>query len=501
MRRPHATGALFVGLFVTIALPCSADPINHAGFDYYFGDLHSHTGHSGDGYSDDLNGCPGDYDCGDANSVLQDARDEYDLDFLALTEHGNGMHAVHEPSVWEDQLAEVQAANDPEGGFVTVPGVELWLWHGDGSIRDHRNLYLFGDDEQLDGIGLEEIRGEASSPPLTTNDCGDVFDHLEQLQQTRGDLLLILHHPAIQPPAAADWTCSDMRFNPIVENYSEHGNSQWPSYPDSFDHVDPDAEQPDSTVDHALSPQGYSLRLGIVGGTDSHDTRPGSVCDLDPRFGGNAVNYGGGLSVVAIPEGDLLDRAAILAAMRDRRTLATSGPRIPVHFEARVHGDTVAPMGGEHDDTNADPVEFYVSVPTADIASVVGVTLVQPDAAWTPMVEDEPGVYLGSVDLGLGRVVYALVEIDGQAYWQGLGVDCDDGGDEQTEYIWTSPIWIDEIAGMDDDDDDDDDDVGDDDSAGGDDDGCECGVTGGTASPGVGLVLLGSVALFLRRIF
>ncbi len=499
MSRSRATtGALVVGLIVATALPCSADPINHAGFDYYFGDLHTHTGHSGDGYSGDLNGCPGDYDCGDASTVLQDARDVFGLDFLAVTEHGNGMHAVVEPWVWEDQLAEVQAANDPEGGFVTVPGVELWLWHGDGSIRDHRNLYLFGSDDQLDGIGLEEIRGEDSSPPFTTHDCGDVFDHLEQLQETRGDLLLIPHHPAIQPPAATDWTCVDSRFNPVVENYSEHGNSQWPSYAGSFDPVDPEAEQPDSTVDHALALEGHDLRLGIVGGTDSHDTRPGSICDLDPRFGNNAVNYGGGLSVVAIPEGDLLDRAAILEAMRDRRTLATSGPRIPVHFEARVGGETVA-MGGEYDDTNSDPVEFYVSVPAADVASIVGVTLVQPDAAWTPMLEDEPGVYLGSADLGVGRVVYALVEIDGEAYWDGLGVECEDGGEETTEYIWTSPIWIDEIAGMDDDDDDDD--VGDDDSGAGDDDGCECGVAGETKRSGLAWLLVGMAWLILRRSF
>jgi hypothetical protein len=481
-----------LALIICLALtppPALASPINHAGLDYYFGDLHTHTGHSMDGYSGDLYGCPDGYDCGDVSSVLQDARDVFDLDFLAITEHGNGLHAVQAPWVWEDQLSEVQAANDPEGGFVTVPGVELWLWAGNGSIRDHRNLYLFGTDEQLDGLGLDEIRGEDDAPPFTTDDCLVVFDHLETLEQTRGDILLIPHHPAIQPPAAADWTCVDPRFNPVVENYSEHGNSQWPSYPDSFDPVDPDAEQPASTVDRALSPVGYDLRLGIVGGTDSHDTRPGSVCDLDPRFRNNAVNYGGGLSVVALPEGDLLDRSAILSAMRDRRTLATSGPRIPVHFEIRSDGTPVASMGEQFDHVTSEAIEFLVSVPTADTAYVTGVTLIQPDTAWTPIMEDEPGRYVGEVDLGANNVVYALVEIDGEAYWGDQAVDCDDGGEDDREFIWTSPIWVDEIAGMDDDDTSE----ADDDDSAGDDDGCECDTGGGdlTTTSGVlwGLLL------------
>ena len=496
MSRSRATRSLPLLFALTTALPSSADPVRHAGHDFYFGDLHSHTGHSLDGYSADLHGCPDDYDCGDAATVLQDARDVFDLDFLALTEHGNGMHAVQAPWVWEDQLAEVQAANDPEGGFVTVPGVELWLWEGDGSIRDHRNLYLFGTGEQLDGLGLDEIRGEASSPPFTADDCAQVFDHLEALQQTYGDLLLIPHHPAIQPPAATDWSCVDPRFNPVVENYSEHGNSQWPSYPDSFDPVDPGAEQPASTVDRALSPGGHDLRLGIVGGTDSHDTRPGSVCDLDPRFRNNAVSYGGGLSVVALPEGDLLDRSAILEALRDRRTLATSGPRIPVHFEIRIDGTPVASMGEQFDHVSSGPIEFLVSVPTADAGVVNGVTLIQPDTAWTPMIEDQPGTYLGSVDLGANPVIYALVEIDGDAYWAGLGVDCDDGGGDSREFIWTSPIWVDEIAGMDDDDD-----AGDDDDSSGDDDGCECGVARqGPFGPAVGgLSAVLAMGLWRRR--
>jgi len=458
------------------AAQAEAAPVEHAGHDYYFGDLHAHTGLSLDGYSEDVGAaCPDGYECGSAATVLEDARDLYALDFLALTEHGNGIHAVREADDWNEQLQAVQQADDPSGGFVTIPGVELWLWDGGGAIRDHRNLYLFGDGDQLEGLSLDELLGEPGGPPFTTDDCPEVFDWLAALEQTRGPALLIPHHPAVQPPGATDWTCSDLRFNPAVENYSEHGNSQWPSYPGSYDPVVPSAEQRDSTVDRALSPQRYGLRLGILGGTDSHDTRPGSVCDIDPRFAGNEVNYGGGLTVAVLPAGAPFDRAAVGEAIRERRTLATSGPRVPVHFEALAGGTVLAAMGEEVVAGEGEEVLFRVSVPLADAPHVAGATLVQPDEATTPMAEVEVGTWEESLVVVDGVVAYAVVEVDGGAYW--AGVTCDDGGDDERELIWTSPIWIDGEAADDDDDD-----------SAAPEDGCGCAAGAAHGSPLVALV-------------
>lgn len=482
------TAALGVGL-VLLALPrpLRAEPVTHAGYDYYFGDLHAHTGLSLDGGSGDLS-CPWGDTCGDYATVLADARQIYGLDFLALTDHGNGVHAVPDPADWSTQLEDVLAADDPAGGFVTIPGVEVWLWHGDGEIRDHRNLYLFGDGDELSGLTLEELIPDPDAPPFTTDDCSTIFEWLEALEASRGPALLIPHHPAFQPPGATDWQCTDPRFNPVVENYSEHGNSQTASFEGSFDSGE-EAEQPDSLVDRALALEGHGLRLGLVSGTDSHDTRPGSICDLDPRFA-SKPNFGGGLSIVALEEGAPFDREAVLGALRARRTMASSGPRIPVAVELRVDGHPVATMGEETTVPAGAVLEMAVQFPLADAPYVTGVDLVRPELERFPMVEAEAGEYSLTLDLSPGEaaVFYARIQVDGEAYWSDTQVDCDDGGEGPEEVLWASPLWIqvDPLA--------------DDDDSAADDDDCACRLAGPARVPGLLAVPLLVVLVTARRL-
>ena len=451
--------ALALALSSTWISGARAGPVQLGDHDYYFGDLHVHTGLSLDGGSNDLN-CPWGEACGDYSTVLVDARDLYRLDFMALTEHGNGPFQVEYLADWETQLDDVLAANDPEGGFVTVPGVEIWLWHADGEIRDHRNLFLFAGAEDLEGLTLEELIPDDEAAPFTTDDCPVVFDWMEGVEAARGPALLLPHHPALQPPGATDWRCSDLRFNPAVENYSEHGNSQSASYDGSFDSGE-DAEQADSLVDHALALDGYGLKLGLISATDSHDTRPGSVCSTDPRFA-SKPNFGGGLSMVALPAGDPLDRSAIYQALLDRRTMATSGPRIPLDVQLWIDDSPMAWMGEEAEASVEAILEVTAEVDPADAPYVVGASLVQPEVSTTPMTEVEAGSFREPLTLAPGEtaVVYVLVELDGAAYWDDAEVDCDDGGDDAREFLWSSPIWIeiDPVAGDDDDDDDTDDD-------------------------------------------
>jgi hypothetical protein len=470
---PH--GSFLALLLITLLLPSPthASPINHAGFDYYYGDLHAHTGLSLDGYSTDLGGgCPAGYECGPSSTVIADARETWDLDFLSLTEHGNGMHAVWDSSRWDQQRLDLLDADDPAGGFVTIPGVELWLWEADGNIRDHRNLYLFGDASDLEEFSLSDLVGDPDAPPFTTDECLAIFDLLGEFEEDLGPVMLINHHPAVRPPAAADWTCVDLAFGPVVENYSEHGNSQSPSYEGYYDPVDPDAEQPESTVDHALSPDGHGLRMGIIGGTDSHDTRPGSICDIDPRFQHNAVNYGGGLTVVVLPEGTPFDRMAIHDALAARRGQSTSGPRVPVDFRATAGGVTLAAMGEEVTAAPGTDVTFVAAVHDSDAGAVLGATLIRPEYSRTPMEELVPGSYSVTLTLDAADTVvaYVVVDVDGTAWWGDVGLECDDSGSSELEQIWSSPIWIDVDVG----DDDDTSNPDDDDSGNPGDDDCSC---------------------------
>jgi len=475
-------------LLFLLARGAAAEPVQLGDHDFYFGDLHAHTGLSLDGGSSDLT-CPWGDDCGEYARVLDDARDLYQLDFLALTDHGNGQHRVADPADWEEQLADLLAADDPAGGFVTVPGVEIWLWHADGDLRDHRSLYLFGDADDLEGLSLAELVPDEDAPPFTTDDCPLIFDWMEELEARRGAALLIPHHPALQPPGATDWRCVDPRFNPVVENYSEHGNSQSASFEGSYDSGG-EAEQVEALVDHVLAPDGHGLRLGMISGTDSHDTRPGSVCSTDPRFASKS-SFGGGLAVVALPAGEPLDRAAIHAALRDRRTLATSGPRIPVDLRLWADGADVAWMGEEVTVGVGASLSVAATVDPADVPYVTGVSLVRPGGSTAPMTELEAGTYTVELTLSPGEsaVIYVIVEVDGAAYWADAQVDCDDGGEDDRELIWSSPIWVEMDPATDDDDDD----------TTGDDDDCACRQAGARPGAGALIPLFALLALLTRR--
>ena len=475
-----------VGLALAPA-PSRAEPVLFEGFDYYFGDFHTHTGLSRDGGSIDLE-CPWSGDCGEYATIFERARTTYELDFLAITDHGNGVHSVRAPAEWNTQLLDALDADDPGGGFVVVPGVEVWLWDADGEIRDHRNLYLFGGEQLLDGLTLQELIPDPDVAPFTTDDCSLIFAWLEDLEATRGPVLLIPHHPAVYPPGDTDWECVDPRYNPVVENYSEHGNSQTPSSEGSFDPPDPNAEQSGNTVDRALALDGHALQLGLIGGTDSHDTEPGSTCDLDPRFA-HKQNYGGGLSVIAVPEGGPFDADAVLDALRERRTLSTSGPRVPVRFRLWADGAEWAAMGEDVEVDGDAELELTVEVPSADAPYVSAVELVWPWIGRAPMTEEAVGTFREGLSLAADErvVVYAVVEVDGATYWPDASVTCDDGGSSEAEYIWTSPIWITAIGGGDDDDS----------AAADDDDDCSCD-QGGSAAGATPVMLL-VLATMVRR--
>ncbi len=415
---------------------------------YYWGDLHAHTGLSLDGVSSDIgDGCE---DCGALATVLQVARDQTGLDFVSLTDHGNGHHGVIDGAAWDQSLDDLLAADDPDGGFVTVPGVEIWTWHTDGTIRDHRNLHFFGGADELAGLRYSTLLPADDEAPMTTDDCGALFAWVEGVEAQHGPVLWIPHHPGLAPPAEVEWDCVDPRYDPVVENYSQHGNSQTPPFEDDWDVVWSNP-MPGAMVDAALDPAAWGLELGIIGGTDSHDTRPGSVCDLDPQFDHGDKSYAGGLTAVIRPAGERFDRAALLAALRQRRVYSTSGPRIPVAFRVVLDPDTDlervwASMGEIHEPfaANHEP-RWEVLVPEEHAAVVEEVWLVAPGQAREALEPDGTGRWSAPApvdDAGYDYGPrYAMLVVDGAAYWAGQGVSCEDGGGDDEERIWTSPIW------------------------------------------------------------
>jgi len=401
------------------------------GYGFYIGDPHVHTGASGDGGSSDLGSCSG--DCG-AVAELDDLARGYGLDFFAVTDHSNG----DIPQSGEDfatVLAYVMDMHDPAGGMVTVVGGELWF-SLDGDMLGHKNLYLFADNADLEGLRLLDIQPDEDN--IAIDACEDIWDWMATLQHDWGPALLLAHHPAMTGRMSTTWDCHQgsaaASFAPAVEMYSGHGDSSRSDT--SFDPLWL-GDEPECSVHDAMDPDLHNLRMGFVGGTDAHDNHP-SACRLDsvlPRH-----PYGGGLTVAVLPEHVSFDRQPLYEAMTERRTYASSGPLLPALVAYGSGGATLGAMGQDLGLPDGQPLDVAVAVPDEHahhVASVIAVgddyrRELEPDgdARWSLQIDVDP----------MPAWVYVEIVVDGES-WYG-GEDCEDGGDDDYEHLWLSPSWL-----------------------------------------------------------
>ncbi len=441
------------------------------GFGFYLGELHSHTGASGDGGSSDLGICDG--VCGPALPVADNAA-QYGLDFITYTDHVNG-GVISDSAAFMVAQQAIREAHDPDGGLVTLQAGELFLSLG-GEPLGHKNLYFFADNQDLTDLTMEDIQFDGAGEHVPA--CFELWEWMAQMEQTWGPVLLLPHHVGMAGGMGTEWSCHQEAgasvYAPAVEIYSEHGDS---SFADTT--FDPLWMGADSlkTVEGALDPAGWALRLGFVGGTDQHDSHPGSVCSTDTEMPHHP--YGGGLTIAVVPDGQDFDRGALYDAITERRTYATSGPLLPAIVEYWGDGTYLGGMGEELDLDGFEELSVEVRVPEVWDAFVSDVMLVGPDFSGL-MDAAGDGVFESASDtFEVPEYLYPLLIVDGASWYGDDG--CGDAGDSAEERIWLSPTWFtpggpgpddddDTTAGDDDTTGDDDDTTGDDDDTTGDDD-------------------------------
>jgi hypothetical protein len=395
------------------------------GHTFYFGDLHAHTGLSPDGGSYDLGNCDDMATCLSLSDALQTAKANA-LDFVAFTDHSTSDEAGY-----NGFLTEVIAATDDT--FVTIPSMELRFFYPDGSKVGHKNIYVFQDDnDALAGLSLAEL---AMTEDIT--DCQDIWDHADYIAATYGPTLVWAHHPA-NPRFPTDWSCHSDKYEPVVEPYSGVGNSL--DADSDFDPIESGTVET-GTVRYALA---EGLEVGFVGGTDIHDTRPGAVCATCTQHTESHI-FGGGLTMIALPDGASFTRKSIYDELVARRSLETSGPEIPV-FVHWTTPDTVAHAIGEDialHGTASESTTVSVKIPTTvPTGSILGVRAVGDDTTSFDLVEDTDAAGEWSVTIPndqLTNWLYVEVAIDGAAYYPDT---CADGGDDDREFVWASPVWF-----------------------------------------------------------
>ncbi|MGQ0651253.1 MAG: hypothetical protein ACT4P4_03120, partial [Betaproteobacteria bacterium] len=191
------------------------------------------------------------------------------------------------------------AAGNRDGEFCAFLGFE---WHssrwGDQCVvfpADHRPLFYASDPAALRRFCVEERA------------------------------LMIPHHLAYpKGRRGVNWDAFAEECTPVVEIYSEHGNSEDDRGPFPFFSHSMGGRESANTARAALE---AGLRFGFVGSSDDHAGFPGA--------------YGEGLMAALASD---FSREGIFEAIRARRTYALTGDRIEVDFT--VEG---APMGASLD--------------------------------------------------------------------------------------------------------------------------------------------------------
>jgi hypothetical protein len=417
-----------------------------------WGDVHSHSNLSYDGCEDPEDDClpvgelPG--------SEMFAVAEEYGLDFLVITDHSessqyNRSDLGIDLNIHEATLALAQEA---EGGpVIPLVGFE-WtgvytVWDPDAGAQvmggGHRTVVFDALDpcedywvgaKQVDTARKDEIGIERYIPRAALYSQPDAMRmYMEQADETCDPVrhLSWFHHPSLDRPRPVNWEL-DVHWDLgdlVVEMFSEHGSSE------CFDlsaegcawHVDSELFMPSGSIQSALQ-MGWAL--GFVGGTDSHDGRPGSMADgpgaiigsLGDSDEGYHLQFAPGGVTGAIAAGDEPGREDIVDAIELRNTMAASWIFDAVRVAA-MGKDGQVYLPGDEVPAEASPLELMVDLED-DAVDSWRIQLVDPwNEIWLDVESDslkEP------VDLAPGEVRYLRI----RAFMQG-----------EEHRVWASPFF------------------------------------------------------------
>lgn len=428
-------------LLYTALVPSVVAAETFDGRTFYFGDIHSHTGASGDGGSSDIGTCTSG-GCGAFADFLEIARDQNSLDFVGTVDHvNNSGSGSPDPALLESVFQTINDLNDESGGFVTLPGAEIFFKVGRADLG-HKSLLLFGDHDTLAGVTYTDLLGSEVSTDLVGS-CSEIWSFMDGLTSRFGSAMLIPHHPGVDKPMATDWTCYSDVHSRSVEAWSEHGQSisdTWP-YDPPWSGWDVGGE-----ISTALD---LGMRFGLSGGTDNHDSHPGQVCGLDTIRSEHW--YSGALTVAVIDETTDFTRATLFDAFNSFQTYLTTGPQLPAQVSYTFDGAEQGGMGAEFDTwtIGSGDVSVAVRFPTDYDDEVDAVFIHGPGGFVVEADRVVAGDYeatVASADVGLYLIPHILLSKD--AWW--AATTCDDGyegydaggTEDGYEHVVLSPSWF-----------------------------------------------------------
>ncbi len=237
------------------------------------------------------------------------ARDVAGIDFVGYQRNDH----ILSNDDWVVQQQAERDFDDP-GRFVPLPGFE---WSAVPSEGGHHNVYFRRHNQP---IRRNSHKGLKDQSDVDT----DLPHILDVYRAYRGQDVVITPHVG---GSHADLTHHEPTLEPALEITSDHGTFEW-------------------FLEESLR---HGYRMGFVGGSDSHDGRPGADTP-----GWQERRYAqGGLTGLYAPE---LTLEAVHAALRARRCYATTGARMVVRLDA--DGQM---MGADHRTSSQPTISLSVA--------------------------------------------------------------------------------------------------------------------------------------------
>lgn len=337
-------------------------------FYLYYGELHEHS---------DISICNR---CGDQSldENYQCRRDINRLDFVAMTDHGYNIV----PYLW-NYSAKMVRANYDHGRLVTFLGEE---WTSSFEDYDEKRRWGYYGHRNL-------VFADPYFPKWWTAYTGDSPSDLwTELREMEADFVQIPHQLADTGNVPVDWDYADEEAQPVAEIFQTRGSYEYAGAPR---HANNATGEPGNYIHDAWA---RGLKIGVIASPD----------------------HGGGLGKAAVWAREKT-RAAILDAIRSRRTFGTTAARIRIDFRVNGH------LMGEAAKRTDTPV-----IVTADVESPGRIRSVEICRNNEFVYSTEPGGRKASIEF------IDPEPLEGSSYYY-LRVLQDDG-----EIGWSSPVWLDQ---------------------------------------------------------
>ncbi|MBN1672070.1 MAG: DUF3604 domain-containing protein [Kiritimatiellae bacterium] len=337
----------------------------------FWGDLHGHT-ELGDG-------------TGSVDDYYRYARDVARLDFCAASEEDY----LFTDASWVRFIEAARQYHEP-GRFVTFLGYE---WSG--KVPGDHNVYYLDDTGPLFRSSTKyvgkteylELHNEGESHPLCRENAV-LLEIADLYKALKGKRAMIIPHVGGNK---THLRFHDPELEPAIEMHSVHGSFEW----------------------FAMEALQRGYKVGLIGGGDSHDGRPG-----DAHTGFHFAKEHNGLMGVYAPE---LTREAIWDAIFARRVYATSGERILLDFSMNEH-----PMGARALLENPR-TERQFRIYAAGLENIARIHLIKNNtelASWSPATREAAVDYADSGQDNPCDFYYVRVTQTDRAK------------------AWSSPIWV-----------------------------------------------------------